>query len=74
MNGEEITRSFYEKELQKNYQEKFRLEQVLKRKGDKLYVKWKGYDNRFHSWTDKKHLEWNFLNKIFKCDLLNEIF
>ena len=28
----------------------------LKTKGDKLYVKWKGYDNRFNSRTDKKDL------------------
>ena len=63
MNGEKITGSFYEKELQKTSQEKFR--KVLKRKGDKLYVKWKGYDNCFNSWIDKKDLEWNFLNKVF---------
>ena len=43
LNGEEITGSFYEKELQKTSQEKFRIEKVLKRKDDKLYVKWKGY-------------------------------
>ena len=42
LNGEPITKSFYEKELQKNSQEKFRIEKVLKRKGNKLYVKWKG--------------------------------
>ena len=56
LNGEEITESFYEKELPKTTQEKFRIEKVLKRKSDKLYVKWKGYDNRFHSWIDKKDL------------------
>ena len=56
LNGEEITGSFCEKELQKTSQEKFRTEKVLKRKGDKLYVKWKGYDNRFNSWIDKKDL------------------
>ena len=56
LNGEPITGSFYEKELQKTSQEKFRIEKVLKRKGDKLYVKWKGYDNRFNSWIDKKDL------------------
>ena len=44
MNDEEIAGSFYEKELQNTSQEKFRIEKVLKRKGDKLYVKWKGYD------------------------------
>ena len=26
----------------------------IKRKEDKLYVKWKGYDNSFNSWIDKK--------------------
>ena len=54
LNGEEITESFYEKEFQKTSQEKFRIEKVLKRKDDKLYVKWKGYDNRFNSWIDKR--------------------
>ena len=56
LNGEEITERFKEKELQKASQEKFRIEKVLKRKGDKLYVKWKGYDNHFNSWIDKKDL------------------
>ena len=56
LNGEEITGTFYEKELQKTNQKEFRIEKVLKRKGDKLYVKWKGYDNRFNSWIDKKDL------------------
>ena len=57
LNGEEITGSFYEKELQKTSQEEFRIEKVLKGKGDKLlYVKWKGYDNRFNNWIDKKDL------------------
>ena len=59
LNGEPITGSFYEKELQKTSQEKFRIEKVLKRKGDKFYVKWKGYDNSFNSRIDKKkpHME-----------------
>ena len=65
LNDEPITGSFFEKELQKTSQEKFRIEKVLKRKGDKLYVKWKGYDNSFNSWIDKNDLEWNFLNKVF---------
>ena len=56
LNDEEIGGSFYEKELQKTNQKEFRIEKILKRKGDKLYVKWKGYDNRFNSWIDKKDL------------------
>ena len=43
LKGEEIIRTFYEKELQKTNQKEFRVEKVIKRKGDKLYVKWKGY-------------------------------
>ena len=54
LNDEEITGTFYEKELQKTNQKEFRIEKVLKRKGDKLHVKWKGYDSRFNSWIDKK--------------------
>ena len=45
LNGESIAGSFYEKELQKIRQAKFRIEKVLKRKGDKLYIKRKGYNN-----------------------------
>ena len=54
LNGEKIAGSFYEKELQKTNQNKYRIEKVIKRKYDKLYVKWKGYDNSFNSWVDKK--------------------
>ena len=56
LNDEEITGTFYEKELQRINQEEFRIEKVIKRKGDKINVKWKGYDNSFNSWIDKKDL------------------
>ena len=39
LNGEEIVKTFYEKELQKTNQHGFRIEKVIKRKGNKLYVK-----------------------------------
>ena len=56
LNGEEIMGTVYEKELQKTSQEEFRIEKVIKRKGDKMYVKWKGYDNLFNSWINQKDL------------------
>ena len=56
LNGEKIIGTFYEKELQKINQQEFRIEKVSKKKGSKLYVKWKGYDNSFNSWIDKKIL------------------
>ena len=56
LNGEEIVGSFYEKEFQKTNQKEFRIEKVIKRKGNKLYVKWKGYNDSFNSWIDKKDL------------------
>ena len=61
LNGEKIAGSFYEKELQKTSQGKFRIEKVIKKKGDKLYVKWKGYDVSFNKWINKKGLESNSL-------------
>ena len=56
LNGDEIIGKFYEKELQKINQEEFRIEKVIKKKGSKPYVKWKGYDSSFNSWIDKKDL------------------
>ena len=44
LNGEEITGTFYEKELQKTNQKEFRIEKIIKKKCDKIYVKSKGYD------------------------------
>ena len=45
LNDEEIIGTFYKKELQKTNQQEFRIEKVIEKKGDKLYVKWKGYDS-----------------------------
>ena len=43
VNDTEIIQIFYEKELQKINQQEFRIEKVITKKGDILYVKWKGY-------------------------------
>ena len=56
LNSEQIIGSFYENELQKTNQKEFRIEKVLKGKGDQLYVKWKGYDNSFNCWINKRDL------------------
>ena len=56
INGEELIGTFYEEELQGTNQQEFRLKKVIKKKGDKLYVKWKGYNNSFNSWIDKKDI------------------
>ena len=56
LNGDEIIGTFYEKELKKNNQQEFRIEKVINKKGDKLYVKWKGYDSSSNSWINKKEL------------------
>ena len=61
LNGEEIIGTFSEKELQKMNQEEFRIEKVIRNGNgktlmNKLYVKWKGYDNSFNSWIDKGNL------------------
>ena len=66
LNGEEIVGSFYEKQLQKTNQKEFRIEKLIKRKGNKLSMS-NGKDmivlliaglikSSFNSWTDKKDL------------------
>ena len=53
MKEKEIVGRFYENELQKTNQKEFKIEKVIHRKGGKLY---KGYDNSFNSWRDKKDI------------------
>ena len=55
-NDKEIVGTFYEKELQNTNQEKFRIEKLIKIKGDKLYIKWKGFDNLLNSCIDEKDI------------------
>ena len=54
LNGEEISGTIYGKELQKTDQQEFGIEKEIKRKGDKLYIKWKGYDNSLIAGLIKK--------------------
>ena len=61
--GEEIAGKFYDKEWQKASQKEFRIEKVIKRKVDELYVKWKGYDNSPNNWIKKKILVYK--NELF---------
>ena len=56
LNDEEIIGPFYEKELQRRSQNEFRIEKIIKIKGNNLYVKWKGYNNSFNSWINKKDI------------------
>ena len=70
--GEEIIGIFHEKELKRIDQQEFRIEKVIKKKGDKLYVKWKGCDNSFNSCIDKKDLvKVGLSNYATKTDLKN---
>ena len=45
LKDEEISRTFYDEELQKIHQEEFRIEKLIKKKWGKLY-----------SWIDKKDI------------------
>ena len=45
----EVVGTFYKKVLQKINQKQFRVEKVIKRKGNKLYVKWESYNSSFNS-------------------------
>ena len=53
--------------MQKTNQKEFRIEKLIKRKGDQLYVKWKGYNNSFNSWIN------NLVNKTDYNTKISEI-
>ena len=52
--GKKFLEHITKKKLQKTKKKEFRIEKVIKKKDDKLYVKWKGYNHLFNSWIDKK--------------------
>ena len=54
LKGKEIPGTLYEKELLKTYQKEFRIEKIIKRKGDQLYGKCKENNNSYNSWINKK--------------------
>ena len=54
LKSQQIVGTFYKKELQKTNEKEFRADKVIKRKSDKLYVKWKGYNSFVNSCIDKK--------------------
>ena len=55
--GEPVQGAFYEQELQLSAQEIFRIERVLKKKKNQVFVMWKGYSDAFNSWVPLTHLE-----------------
>ena len=54
--GEEIQGTFYELELQKTAQDIYRIEKVIRRRGNRSLVKWLGYPDSMNSWIDNKEL------------------
>ena len=46
----------------KKKKKKIMIKKLIKKKGVKLYVKWKGYDSSFNNWIDQKKL--NQINAI----------
>ena len=45
LKGKKLLERFMKKNCKKTHQTDFRTEKVIKKKGDKRYVKWKGCDN-----------------------------
>ena len=53
---EKLLEPFTKKNCKKQIKKSSELIEVIKRKGNKLYAKWKGYNNSFNSWIDKKDI------------------
>ena len=58
--GTPLTGTFYGEDLQKvtvRDDGLFRVEKIVKRKGDKVLVRWKGWPDKYDSWIEKRALE-----------------
>ena len=54
LSNKKLDGTFYEQKLQKTKQDDLcTIEKILKTNKDKIYVKWRGYDNSFNSWINK---------------------
>ena len=49
-----IKKNCKKKKNKKTNEKQLRAEKDIKRKNDKFYAQWKGYDHSFNSWIDKK--------------------
>ena len=56
--------------MQKTNQQELMVKKVIKRKNDKLYVKWKRFNNSFKSWIDKK-VQYKWVN-LFPNQIIQE--
>ena len=55
--GTQIKGTFYEQDLQKVTVEDddlFRIDKIVKRKGVKVLVRWKGWPDKYDTWLNKK--------------------
>ena len=50
--------AFYQFELIKvKYNDVYLVEKIVKRKGNKVFVKWLGFDSTHNTWEDKKNIQ-----------------
>ena len=55
--GKSVAGAFYEYELHRaTHPDVYLVEKVLRRKGDKMYVKWLGFDGSHNSWIHKNNV------------------
>ena len=48
--GEDVVGTFYKEQLQKTRQEIYRVEKIVRKRGEQVLVKWSGYPDKFNSW------------------------
>lgn len=55
-NNQEIQGGFYAEEIQKTTHHVYLIEKVLRKSGNKLFVKWLGMDKKHNSWINKNEI------------------
>ena len=56
LTGEDVEGTFYKEQLQKTQQEIYRVDRVLRKRGNEVLVKWSGYSDKFNSWMPARSI------------------
>ena len=56
LKAKKLLERFLKKNCKKQIKKSLEVKKVIKRKGNKLYFKWKGYDSSFNSSIDKEDI------------------
>ena len=64
LDGEEVKGLFYREQLQKTKQNVYRIDRIIRQRGNEVLVKWSGYPDKFNSWIPRGDVQQSGLDNL----------